>query len=296
MSAITTAPGLACSFPGMTSATPTPTPGSNTASSPLVACPSCGAQTSGKFCSECGVALDARRCAACQVELISGARFCHRCGLPSTAAAPPGEGGAGPSFSLPWVVAAIALLALVALVAGQQFGRDQPASQPPATATTDPSVSAPPLTGGVRGPDISNLSPEQRASMLYDRIMRYNEAGAQDSLRMFAPMAIAAYEMMGPLDADGRYDLGRIGEVSGDLELARAQADTILSANPNHLLGLILAARTAQLGKRDRDARQFLQRLVIAEPIERGKKLPEYERHAGDITAALDLARRPDTD
>src|SRR3954465_9525607 len=84
-------------------------------------CPSCGAKATGKFCSECGATLGQARCLACDVELIEGAKFCHRCGLPAGAAPPPGE-RKGSGMSLPWIVAAIALLAFIALIAGQRFG------------------------------------------------------------------------------------------------------------------------------------------------------------------------------
>jgi hypothetical protein len=54
--------------------------------------------------------------------------------------------------------------------------------------------------------------------------MTEHEAGRQDAVRSFLPMARAAYEMIGPLNLDQRYDLGRLGEVGGDTALARAQA------------------------------------------------------------------------
>lgn len=186
------------------------------------------------------------------------------------------------------MVAAIAMLALIALVAGQRFGANR------SDATGGVAAEAPPdaIPQGTRAPDISQLTPAERAMRLYDRLMTYNEAGKQDSLRIFAPMAIAAYEMLGTLDLDGRYDLGRIGEISGDLNLAAAQADTILRQNPNHLLGLILAAHVARLRNRADDERRYYQRLVAAEPTERPKQLPEYITHDRDIVTALDEARR----
>ena len=67
------------------------------------------------------------------------------------------------------------------------------------------------------------MSPEERASRLFDRVMRYGEQGKTDSLKFFAPMAIQAYEMIGPLDSHARYDMGMIGIVSGDVQLARAR-------------------------------------------------------------------------
>src|SRR5438045_78744 len=71
-----------------------------------------------------------------------------------------------------------------------------------------------PFAGGAAGggpaPDISSMSPEERAARLFDRVMRYDEQGKRDSLLVFAPMALNAYEMIGTLDTDQRYDLGRI--------------------------------------------------------------------------------------
>jgi len=100
----------------------------------------------------------------------------------------------------------------------------------------------------IRGPDISALSPQERADRLFNRVMLLNTQGKNDSVMFFAPMAISAYEMLSPLNADQRYDMGRIAEVAGALSLAKAQADTILRSSPNHLLGLILASRIALLG------------------------------------------------
>ena len=131
------------------------------------------------------------------------------------------------------------------------------------------------------------MSPAERADRLYDRVMRLHGEGKDDSVRFFSPMILQAYQMLGPLDADQHYDLGRIAEVIGNPDLARAEADTILKAQPTHLLGLTLAARVATPDK----ARDFYKRLLAAEPAERKKALPEYDRHRDDIDAALATAR-----
>ena len=142
-----------------------------------------------------------------------------------------------------------------------------------------------------RAPDISQLTPEQRAERLYDRIMTEHEAGRQDAVRSFLPMARAAYEMLDSLNLDQRYDLGRLGEVGGDTALARAQSDTILQKRPTHLLGLILAARVARLEKNEARARALDTRLVAAEPAERSVALPEYLLHKNDIDSAVAAVR-----
>ena len=265
-------------------------------------CPACGAPATGRFCSTCGTALAGAVCATCSAGLTPGARFCHRCGTP--AGAPSSARSRGFASALPWAVAALALVSLTALVVGQRFGARgnpgtpgvevldganmqgaTPIAPPGSIAGTDPAGLAP------RAPDISQLTPEQRAERLYDRIMTEHEAGRPDAVRSFLPMARAAYEMIGPLNLDQRYDLGRLGEVGGDTALARAQADTILAARPTHLLGLILAARVARMEGSDARARALEARLVAAEPAERSAALPEYGLHRNDIDRALAAAR-----
>jgi hypothetical protein len=145
---------------------------------------------------------------------------------------------------------------------------------------------------GRNPPDISNLTPADAAIRLYNRVMAMHERGRADSVQLFAPMAMAAYEMIEKLDLDQRYDLGRIAAVSGDEARARAEADTILAQQPNHLLGLILAADAARMRKDAAAARTYRDRFVSAAPTERAKQLPEYTTHANDITAAL-AAKQP---
>jgi hypothetical protein len=249
-----------------------------------IACPSCGASSTGKFCAECGVPLAGASCAACRASLTPGAKFCHRCGTPAgatRAAAPDRPSGFG--TALPWSVAAIALLALIALAAGQRFSRT---AQPAGQLTTP--MGAPIGEGGQRrAPDISGMTPTERAERLYDRVMSAAERGLADSVRFFIPMALQAYEAIGDLNVDQRYDMGRLAEVAGDAQIATAQADTILRAQPDHLLGLVLASRAARLRNDPRDAARHLERLARVQQSERRKQLPEYLLHQNDIDMAL---------
>jgi hypothetical protein len=243
-------------------------------------CPSCGADASGKFCANCGAPLEGAACGVCRAPLTPGAKFCHRCGAPAGAVAAERQSGVG--NALPWAVSAIALLALVALAAGQRFGRARETQGAEASA---PMASA--AGTGARAPDISSLSPTERAERLYDRIMGAAERGRVDSVRFFMPMALQAYQSLGNLTIDQRYDLGRLAEVAGDPRLASAQADTILRQNSQHLLGLVLASRAATLRGDNPAARQYLDRLSKAERAERQKQLPEYLLHQNDIETAL---------
>jgi hypothetical protein len=267
-------------------------------------CGSCGATSAGgRFCADCGAPFEGAVCAACRSSLTTGAKFCHRCGS-AVGAAPPWD--ARGSSTLPWAIASIALVALIALVAGRNFGlgfnRSAPSPQPEAASADQPVNGDAPFANGnpgtdaggdasasgvIRAPDISSLSPSERADRLFDRVMRLKEQGKQDSVEFFAPMVMSAYQMMGPLNADQHYDLGRIGEVTGVTDLARAEADTILKANPTHLLGLALAAHAATAANQPAAARQFYRRLLAAAPGETAKALPEYGRHRNDIDAAI---------
>lgn len=266
---------------------PTPPPAPAT-------CPSCGAAAEGRFCSSCGTALAGAACNSCDAPLTPGSRFCHRCGTPAGAAAPRGSRGFG--AILPWTVAALALASIIALVVGQRFGaRPDPANDVAEGSNAQPSApfANPNAPAGAmpRAPDISSMTPSQRAERLYDRIMTESEAGRTQNVRTFMPMAIAAYDMLGTLTTDQRYDLARLGEVSGDTALARAQVDTLLAARPTHLLALGLGARLARDAGDVARARTLDARLLAAEPAEQKAALPEYLLHRNDVAAMVAAAR-----
>jgi hypothetical protein len=212
--------------------------------------------------------------------------------------------------TLPWAVAAIAFLTLFAMLASKGFNARRGSSvDAPMNALPNPTVdagapdasSAPfagmagaanGAAGGARAPDISNLSPTEIANRLFDRVMRLNDEGKADSVAFFAPMAVQAYQMVAseqghPLDADERFDVGRIGEVAGALQIAKAQADTILQQQPNHLLGLLLAGQVAKLSGNTAALNEYRATFARVKPHELARKLPEYARHRADIDAGI---------
>ena len=78
------------------------------------------------------------------------------------------------------------------------------------------------------------------------------------------------------------------GEVHPDYaDVASAQADTILKAQPNHLLGLLLAAKSAELKKNAAASAKFRDRLAAAAATEKAKNLQEYTDHQREIDDAL---------
>ncbi|HMS02628.1 MAG TPA: hypothetical protein PKE51_06620 [Gemmatimonadaceae bacterium] len=240
-------------------------------------------------------------CAACGAGLAPGGRFCHRCGTPvgeglpaARAGAPAAAASGGLGAVLPWGVAFVALMALVAMVAGRNFGAargsqvDGSANALPTQAIDGPALGA---GGGGPAPDISSMGPEERADRLYERIMVYQEAGKTDSVMIFAPMGLAAHELLPSIDLDRRYHAGRIAEAAGLSDMALAQADTILQQDADHLLGLILGARAARLGNDETKARTFDERLLRVLDAQRARQLPEYDQHRAEIELALRRAR-----
>lgn len=261
-------------------------------------CPTCGSPATGRYCSSCGAPLAGATCAACSAELSPGAKFCHRCGT-AVGTATPTATRESRTNALPWIVAALAFLALFAMAAGRGFNArrsntvDGSQNALPQAGLDDRGVAAEDESGaGIRAPDISSLSPQERADRLYNRVMLLASQGKIDSVQFFAPMALTAYQMLSPLNADQRYDMGRIGEVAGALPLAKAQADTILRDNPNHLLGLILEARLAVLAGDTSQLHSYERKLIAAQKTELASKKEEYVRHQDDITNALQQARK----
>jgi hypothetical protein len=258
--------------------------------SATIPCPSCGAAAAGRFCTQCGAVVREANCTACGVALTPGSKFCHECGTAVAAVAPQPRNAvraravavAAPSRStnLLWILAGLAFITLVVIFAAQRAGQAPPQSMPTAALS------------GAAAVDISSMTPQERASRLFDRIMRLSEEGKRDSVELFSSMAIPVYESLGPLDLDARYDLGRIAQVSGQLDIAKAQADSILAQSPDHLLGLVLAVAVADARGNQAERATFERRLLAAEASQLARPLDEYTRHRADIDAAIATARR----
>ncbi len=226
-----------------------------------------------------------------------------RSSAPSTStarSAAPGtaSGGTRAATYAPWIAAATLLAAVVGYFA---LSDAPPAGSPELTASATASLPAEMApfaaggggaTSGGRPPDLSTMSPRERAGRLYDRIMRYVEEGKADSADFFAPMALASFEALGSeMDTDARYDYGRVASETKNFDIAAAQADSILRQSPTHLLGLSLSARTATLQGNSASAKKTWATFLASRDAELSKKLPEYEMHAADIEQATRIAK-----
>src|SRR5437867_5920184 len=214
-------------------------------------------------------------CHACGAQLAGTARFCHKCGAQ--------VGGAPPQAArwragLPWGVAGIEVGALLTVLvlrlgaASRGTGAGAPAS-------------APAPGSRLPAPDISQMSPEERATRLYNRVMSLHSQGKPDSAEFFLPMALQAYAMLPALDVDARYHIGVLDLTSGNAAAALAQADTIRRAVPTHLFAFMLRARGLELERDTAGARRAYRDFLKHEAAERTRQRPEYGEHAENLDA-----------
>ena len=257
----------------------------------LQKCPSCGAETGGKFCSECGAPLAPSACRSCGAKLSARAKFCPECGTPVAGAARGARSAAGGTprnDRMAWYVAGVCVLALlvvVVIVVAKKSGA------PPAGAAAT-AAGAPP-TGERATTDLSAMTPREAADRLYNRIMTANEAGDTAQVNFFAPMALQAYANLGgDLDADARLHLGLVQLAIGATVAAAAEGDTILQKTPNHLFGWLLKARAAEAQGDAARAKRAYESFMKNYDAEMAKKRPEYQEHAQMLQDTRNRAQR----
>ena len=167
-------------------------------------------------------------------------------------------------------------------------------STAPSARTDEPVASAPFASGGGGGrpPDISQMSPEERATRLFNRVMMLVEAGKMDSAQFFVPMALGAYAQLPSLDADARYHVGMLELAGGEPSGALAEADTIRQSVPTHLFIYILRAHAYQeLGNKAQEQKAYAD-FLRHEPAELALKRPEYDEHKNPLTSFHNEAQR----
>lgn len=215
-------------------------------------------------------------CHACSATLSDGARYCHKCGASTQGPA------TGWRVGLPWGIAGLAVGALIGVLAMRGSGG--------AAGSAAPDTPVAPFagggtTGGVGAPDISQMSPEERAQRLFDRVMRLDEAGKSDSVQFFLPMALGAYQQLPALSLDAHFDVGLLKLAGGDAAGALAEADTIHREIPTHLFADLLRARAFEAQRNTRGARAAYQSFLKNEASERARRRPEYADRSGLLDA-----------
>jgi zinc ribbon protein len=235
-------------------------------------------------------------CPNCGTQVADTVKFCHRCGtslanlsvppVPAPRAPSAGAPATPPVTSLkagfPWFVAGAAVAALTLLTVWRistQAQRGGPAF---------PAGSAAPTAAAT---DISQMSPEERAYRLFERVMTHAERNQPDSMRFFLPMAIGAHQMLPAMDADARYHLGLLQILAGNHLAAIAQADTIARGAARHLFAYILRAQAYRLTGDSTRLRRAYRDYLANLAAERARQRPEYREHANTLEAFADTAR-----
>lgn len=203
---------------------------------------------------------------------MPGARFCTQCGAAAGAGARArASSGGGSSPNLPWYLAGgVLLLLIIILLVPMMSDGDDITPGPFAAPNAAGSGTPPPLTG----------TPREQADRLFNRIMSARDQGDTAEALRFTPMAIQAYDMAAPLDNDGLFHLATVHIVASDADAARQSAERILSNEPDHLLGLAVAAEAADLAGDSAAALNYHRRFLAAFDAEVARGLQEYQDHS----------------
>ncbi len=215
------------------------------------------------------------KCTSCKTVLQAGAKFCHDCGAP--------VGGQAPATQRNWkgislvLVAAVAVSFGLVLVVGKFVSEKTAVRTPQQAAAPRPSASTAPSV------DLSTMTARQAADRLFNRVMAADERGDSKEAMRFAPMTLQAYELVERLDLDGRFHVGLINVLYGDIEAARAQIDALQKQVPDHLLALVLSAGVAEKLGDETLAAASRARFLAAYEAEIKSGRPEYEAHGFTI-------------
>jgi tetratricopeptide (TPR) repeat protein len=175
-----------------------------------------------------------------------------------------------PDFRVALWIGAAALVG-VAIMIGVDWPTETSAPAPDTTAGGTLAFTPPPAGR----PPVQN--PRMVADQLFNRAMMAHETGQTQQAAVFLPEAIAAYQDLESLDADGLFHLALLQLAAGNAGEARATSDRILAMAPNHLLGLAAAAQASEQSAPN-EAKEFWQRYLDAYDEQQGMA-PEYGHH-----------------
>ena len=97
-----------------------------------------------------------------------------------------------------------------------------------------------------RAPDISQMTPEQRFTRLFERVTRAAQSGDSTEVAAFVPMALGAYDQLPSITNDDRFHAGMLYFMIGDFPAALALADTIQQDAPRHLFAPLIRGSVAE--------------------------------------------------
>ena len=180
------------------------------------------------------------------------------------------QGKAGSGANIGWWMSGALMVGLILLIAYPVIspGRQVPTPPPASSGAT-----------GAAAVDLSSMTPREAADRLFNRVMTAVSTNDSTEVVSFLPMAIRAYELAEPLDADGTFHLSMLHLTATLDEEGLADAEAILEELPDHLLGLA-AAGDASLALGDTaSARVYFTRWLDVYDVEIARDVPEYQDH-----------------
>ena len=146
-------------------------------------------------------------------------------------------------------------------------------------------------TGGGKPPDLSKMTPREAADRLYDRVMTAVSTSDEATVQQFLPMAMAAYDMARPLDADGMYHLSVLQRANADFKASMATAQEGLKTNADHLLLLAAEGEAAEGLGDSKGAKKYWQQFLDVYDKQMSTGVEEYQAHQGVLEASRAHAR-----
>jgi tetratricopeptide (TPR) repeat protein len=210
---------------------------------------------------------ESRKCPSCGSAYDASDRFCRQCGAPLKA---DGKANGGLRGLVGLRGFGIAIVALAIFYAVLQYGGGSGSSDAPAQRISISEIGAGPT---------SAPNPRAMADQLFNEALAAYESGDSERARQFIPMALTAYTELRELDLDARYHVALLDLASGEAEAALAQADTMLAQIPEHLLGLLVAARAHEQLGQPSQAADYYQRFLDAHTPEVAASRQEYLDH-----------------
>ncbi len=233
-------------------------------------CPRCSAEAgSGSFCPNCGSPLGKVTCPNCAQEAPAGARFCNLCGAAMAGRSRKEPGG--PAARVGWWMGGALIAGLILVVAYPVYGPDRQTTDRPERSSGATGASA---------VDLSSMTPREAADRLFNRVMTAVSSDDSSEVINFLPMAIRAYELAEPLDADGKFHLSLLHLTATLNEEGLADVEEILDEQPDHLLGLAAAADASLALGDTASARVYYRRWLDVYDTEIARNVPEYGDHA----------------
>jgi len=195
------------------------------------------------------------------------------------------------SGNLPWWIAGVAMFGLILVVGINMVRPGAPEGPTPGAmgAGANPA-------GGQSSLDLSSMTPREAADRLFNRVMTTISQGDTAGALAFQPMAVQAYDLVVDLDLDGLVHRALL-ELLVSPEQAMATAEQILSVEPDHVLGLGIAADAAVRMGDDARAEELYRHVMRVYDEQAARSLVEYDTHRtvmADVraTAAAFLAGR----